>query len=96
VPQNKKWVRVLDSLAAVFCFVSSAITLYLLKIHPEGKLPIISNIVVYIYLISSFPLGYLLYRASGLKKYERMTIVLFILSSSISLLLTIMLVIIKI
>jgi len=90
LPQNKKWVRVLDSLAAIFCFLSAAIALYFLKTHPEGKLPSVSYIVVYTYLIASLPLSYLLYRTSDLKKIERLVLVLFILSSSMSLLLSIM------
>jgi len=90
LPQNKKWVRTLDSLAAIFCFLSAAIALYFLKTNPGGKLPSVSYIVVYTYLIASLPLSYLLYRTSDLKKIERLVLVLFILSSSMSLLLSIM------
>jgi len=90
IPQNKKWLRMLDALAAIFCFLSAGIALYFLKIHPEGKLPYVSSVVVYTFLIASLPLSHLLYRASDLKKIERLMLVLFILASSMSLLLSVL------
>jgi uncharacterized membrane protein YoaK (UPF0700 family) len=88
--QDKKWVRILDSLAPVFCLICAVIALYMLQTQPKGKLPTVSNIVVFSYMIASLPLAYLLYRPSDLKKIERTILVLFILSSSMSLLLSIM------
>jgi len=95
IPQNKRWVRVLDASAALFCFACAVIALYLLNTQPGAKLPTVSNIVVITYLIASMPLAYLLYRKSDLRKIERYILVLFILSSSMSLLLSIMSVYIK-
>jgi hypothetical protein len=86
LPQEKKWIRFIDALAAVFCFVSSVIVLYLLKTEPDIKLPATIYLVVWISLLCSLPLWFLLYRESNLKKYERLALVLFILASSISLL----------
>ncbi len=47
VPQNKQWKRVIDSLAAVLCFFSGLIGLYILQTQPQGKLPTVSNLVVW-------------------------------------------------
>lgn len=91
IPQNKKWKRVIDSLAAFFCFVGGLIGLYLLQTQPGGKLPNVSNLIVWGYIISSLPLAYLLYRESDLKKIER-----FILLSTMSLLFSVMAAFIKI
>ncbi len=93
--QDKKWVRVFDASAAVLCFASAVIALYLLRTHPVGKLPTVANIVVWTYLVSSLPLGWLLYKQSNLKKYERFLLVLFILASSMNLLFSVMSVFVK-
>ena len=90
IHQNKRWKRIVDSLSAVFCFFSGLIGLYLLQTQPEGKLPTVSNIVVWGYIIASLPLAYLLYRDSDLKKIERLVLVMFILLSTISLLFSVM------
>ncbi len=95
LPQNKRWVRIVDALAAVFCFASAIIALYLLNTQLVGKLPAVSNVVVWTYLIASLPLAVLLYRKSDLKRYERYALVLFILSSSMSLLLSVTSLLIK-
>jgi hypothetical protein len=90
IPQNKLWKRVIDSLAAVMCFFSSLIGLYLLQTQPAGQLPTVSNLIVWGYIFTSLPLAYLLYRESELKIIERFVLVLFILLSSMSLLFSVM------
>ena len=90
IPQNKRWKRVVDSSAAIICFFSGLIGLYLLQTQPGGKLPTVSNMVVWGYIIASLPLAYLLYRESDLKKIERFVLVIFILLSGMSLLFSVM------
>jgi hypothetical protein len=95
IRQAKKWRRVVDSSAAVFCFFSGLIGLYLLQTQPGGKLPAVSSIVVWGYVVTSLPLAYLLYRESDLIRFERFVLVIFILLSSMSLLFSVMVVYIK-
>ena len=90
VTQEKRWARVIDAMSAIFCFISAAIALYILKTEPDGKLPNVSNLVVWAYLLTSLPMAYILFKESSLKKIERHAMVFFILASSISLLLSIM------
>jgi hypothetical protein len=90
IPQNKLWKRIIDALAAVFCFVSAIIALYLIQTQPNEKLLVVSNLIVWGYLITSLPLALLLYRESGLLKIERFILVIFILLSSMSLLFSVM------
>ncbi len=90
VAQDKRWVRIIDASSAVICFISAAIALYLLQTLPAGKLPLVSNLVTWGYLITSLPLALILYRESDLRKVERHALVFFVLFSSMSLLLLIM------
>ena len=85
LPQQKKWVRVIDSMAAVYCFISAIIAIYLLNAEEVLRMSRLLNALAWFYLIASLPLAYLLYRESKLKKYERLLLVLFILSGSINL-----------
>jgi uncharacterized membrane protein YoaK (UPF0700 family) len=86
LPQEKKWVRFLDALAAFFCLICAAIALYFIKTQYIGILPAILEIVIWTYLLSSLPLAFLLYRESNLKKYERLALALFLLAISMNLL----------
>ena len=90
VPQEKRWKRIIDSASAVICFSSGLIGLYLLQTQPGAKLPGVSTIVVWGYIIASIPIIHLLYRESDLRKIERLVLVLFILLSSMSLLFSVM------
>ena len=90
LPQDKKSPRVFDALAALFCFLCAAIALYILKTQPVASLPSIVDLVILIYLVFSLPIGYLLYKPTNLKKYERFSIVLFVLASSMSLMIVVM------
>jgi len=92
VPQNKKWLRVMDSISVVFCFICTIVALYYLYfiIEPTKKLSFTLTIVSWAYFISLVPIFFVLYNESLLKKYERLAIVFFVLFSGSSLLLSIM------
>ena len=89
-PQEKKWKRGLDASAAILCFISALVALYILNTIPGGKLPAVSHLVAWSFLVTSLPLANILYKRVELLKYERFIIVIFVLSSSISLLFSIM------
>jgi len=89
--QENKWARSIDAFTAIFCFFSAAISLYLLKTNPEGPLSNISYIVVLTHLVTSPLIAILLYRKSSIIKIERIALVFFVLASSMSMLLVIML-----
>ena len=88
VTQNKQWLRVMDSMSVVFCFICAIVALYYLYfiIEPTKKLSFTLTIVSWVYLISLVPIFFILYKESVLKKYERLAIVFFVLFSSSSLL----------
>jgi len=93
LPQEKKWVRVFESLSAIGCFISAIIALYYLYTFTEPKKPF-SNILVFVswgYLIASIPLFFLLYKESKLKKYERNIIEFFLILSTMGLMLAVIL-----
>ena len=91
LPQDKKWMRIIDAIAPVLCFISSAIAIYLIKTQSEqnAHLTYTLNMAAYGYLVTSLPLAYLLYKKSELIKIQRFVLVLFILFSSMSLLLAV-------
>ncbi len=93
LPQEKKWVRVIESLSAIGSFISVLIALYTLYTFTEPKKPF-SNLLILVswgYLIASIPLFFLLLKESQLKKYERNIIEFFILLSTIGLMLAVFL-----
>ena len=79
VPQNKKWVRVTESMSALFCFICTLVALYYLYfiIEPTKKLSLSLTIVSWVYIITLVPIFFVLYKESLLKKYERLAIVFF-------------------
>ncbi|MCK5188653.1 MAG: hypothetical protein KAR12_01210 [Methylococcales bacterium] len=52
--------------------------LYILQTEPEEEPPVVFDIVVWGYIITSLPLAFLLYKESELNKIERYVLVLFI------------------
>ncbi|WP_299873043.1 hypothetical protein [uncultured Cocleimonas sp.] len=92
VPQNKKWLRVMDSISVVFCFVCALVALYYLYyvIEQNKKLSFSLTIVSWAYVVTLVPIFFVLYKESLLKKYERLAIVFFVLFSGSSLLFSIM------
>ena len=92
-PQNKKWLRVIDSMSVVFCFVCALVALYYLYfvIEPTKKLSYSLTFVSWVYLVTLIPIFTVLYRESLLKKYERLAIIFFVLFSGSSLLFAILL-----
>lgn len=96
-PEDRQWIRAINALIPVFCFICAAIAIYLLNTqpHPDIQLSYIFSLVAWGYIATSLPLAFLLYKKSELKKYERFILTMFILISSMSFMLSILLLPIK-
>jgi len=90
--QDKKWIRVMDSLATLLGIFSSIVILYFIYFLPEyAKLfPKPLKGVAWGYIIVLLPVTYLLFKESTLNKIERFSIVGLVLLSLMSLMLVVM------
>ena len=87
VSQDKKWRRVVDSLAAVMCFLGSLLALFILFVY-SGPQPgyVTAKTIAIVNLFASPLLGVLLYRRSDIRKIERIGMVVFTLTGTMSML----------
>ena len=87
VPEERKWVRICDSLSAVALGCASVLVLVFFGVSPETtSSPYLVKLICALFLISSPILFRLLYRNSDILKLERFFIVIVMVISAISVL----------
>jgi hypothetical protein len=90
--EERKWVRVIDSIIPLLCLTGAGIELVLVALQPDQYFALIKKIVIITYLLTLVPITYLLYRSSDLFILERHAIKLFVLATGMSLVLLSMIV----
>lgn len=84
--QDKRWQRIVDAISALLPFASAVLALHVLHRYPtHGAGHDLLVTICLISMVSAPPLAYVLYRKSDLRKYERMFLVVFMLSTSLAL-----------
>lgn len=89
VTQDKKWLRVVDLLPVIAGIISSVIALYWIYYFPD-QIKIFSGTIKGIawgYFLALIPILFLIYKESALNKIERFALTLFILFSTMALML---------
>ena len=85
--EERKWVRVIDSIVPLLCLTAAATVLVIVTLQPDHYFSFIKKIVLITYLVTSIPITYLLYRSSDLLIIERHAIKLYLLASGMGLVL---------
>ena len=90
--QDKKWMRVIDSLAILVGIFSSFVVLYFIYFLPEysNSFPKSLKGIAWGYVILLIPIAYLLFKESTLNKIERFSILGLVLLSLMSLMLVVL------
>lgn len=90
VPEDRRWMRLIDSGIALFCATSSLLTLYIVNIYQTetAQTPSLTNTLAWTSLIGSLITAFLLYRQTDINRVERLGLVLLLLACSMALLMT--------